>query len=300
MRICKESLEKAAEEISNGQCALLVNIEHDPTTMPIGKVIRAHVGKYDDTDYALYSEQEIFDDCYTTIVEGQTYILLKSLIDNRPFISSVNKGNCKLIVQTDSVNFESLDAAKDFFEELHKENDIETSYIARKSVIPDPELAFQLVEKSVTALLIYLASKTAVEKVGNHIIDNALIELDSLYTFIKTTILSAAKRFHPKNRPVTYVFRGYQDFLIEFIVQTTNPNIAIESIKEEKLVGALAEIKKLQCLFTNFQKIQLVYNVNEKAWEFNYLTTEQGEVIGTEKAYNTTVKKLDITLPNKE
>ena len=96
------------------------------------------------------------------------------------------------------------------------------------------------------------------------------------------------------------MFRGYQEFLIEFVVQTTNPNIAIESIKKEKLVGVLAEIEKLQRLFANFEKIQLVYNVNEGVWEFNYLTTEQGEVIGTEKAYNATVKKLDITLPNKE
>lgn len=300
MQICKEALEKTADEISNGKCVPLVNIEHDLTTMPIGKVIKAHVDKYDDTDYALYMEQEIFESSYTTIVDGQTYILLKSLVDNRPFASSVDNDNDKLLVQTDSVNFESLDAAKDFFEELHNEGDIETGYIARKSVIPDPELAFQLVEKSVTALFIYLASKTAIEKVGNHIIENALTELVGLYTFIKTAIISAAKRFHPQNRPVTYVFRGYQNFLIEFVVQTTNPNIAIESIKEEKLVGALTEIEKLQCLFSNFLRIQLVYNVDAKVWEFNYLTTETGEVIGTEKAYNATVKKLDIVFPNKE
>lgn len=300
MRICKEALEKAAQDISNGECALLVNIEHDLTTMPIGKVVRAHVDKYDDTDYALYMEQDIFEKSYSTTIDGQTYIMTKSLVDDRPFASRTDNTNDKLFIQTDSVNFESFDAAKDFLSELETERDVQTGFIARKSLIPDPELAFQLVEKSVTALFIYLASKTAIEKVGNHIIENALTELDSLYSFIKKAIITAAKRFHPQNRPVTYVFRGYQNFLIEFAVQTTNPNIAIESIKEEKLLGALEEIKKLQHLFSDFLKIQLVYNVDKEVWEFNYLTTQTGEVIGTEKAYNTTVKKLDIALPDKK
>lgn len=298
-KIHKEALEGAADDICNGKYAIPITIEHDLTTMPIGKIIKAHVGKYDDNDYALYAESDIFESNYL-ILDGQTYVFLKSTIDDRPFSSDVKNDNDKLSILTDSVNFESYDAANDFFEELRRDCDIETSYIFRKSVIPDPELIFQLVETSVNALFIYLASKTALEKIENHVLENALTELDNLYATIKTVIFSAVKHFRPKNRPVTYVFQLCRKFLIEFIVQTADPNIVLESLAVEKLLDALDAIERLQSLFSNFLKIQLVYDIDEKVWKFNYLTTEKGEVIGTELAYNATMRKFEIAVHNEK
>lgn len=295
-RITLEALEEAAENINNGRYAPSVGVEHDPTIIPIGKVTRAYVAKMDDSDYGLYCEQDMFTTRSTTI-NGDTYIVQKSLIDDRPLSSAMLENNEKLLVQTDFVNFSSLDDAKIFFEELSKEYDIETSYFGRKSLIPDPELIFQLMEKTITALFLYLASKPVVEKVGNHIVDCALSELDSLYEFIKKAIIKAAKQFVPANRPVTYIFTGTHDFVVELVVQTTNPNVAISAIKEDKLVGAFNEIERLKNCFTHFSKIQLVYNTGTKDWEFNYLATETGEVIGTEKTYKRSVKKIGLSFP---
>ena len=297
-QITLEALEDAAESVNSGKYAPSVGVEHDPTIMPIGKVTRAYVAKIDDSDYGLYCEQDMFS-ASPIIINGDTYIVQKSLIDDRPLSSAVLENNEKLLVQTDFVNFTSLDEAKLFFEELSKEYDIETGYFERKSLIPDPELIFQLMEKTVAALLVYLASKPIIEKVGNHIVDHALSELDSLYDFIKKAIIKAAKQFVPANRPVTYIFTGTHDFVIELVVQTANPNTVISAIKEDKLVGVINEIEKLKNHFASFSKIQLVYNLETENWEFNYIATETGEVIGTEKSYNRSVKKIELAFPGK-
>ena len=295
-RITLAALESAAEDITNGKCAPIVSVNHDPTIIPIGKIINAHVEKIDGNEHGLFFEQDIFS-TFSTEVDGTKYILLKSSVDDRPLSSNFSESSEKLLIQTDSINFKSYTDAAAFLKELSGEYDIETSYFGRKSAVPDPELIFQLLETTVSSLFIYLTGKPVIEKVGNHIVDRALVELDSLYTFLKKAIFAAAKRFIPANRPVTYVFTGKHEFLIELVVQTTNPNTAIKAISEEKLLGAVNEIESLKKHFSSFLKIQLVYNTETEQWEFNYIATERGEVIGTEKSYKKSMQKIEIAFP---
>lgn len=295
-RIALEALEAAAENIVHGKYVPSVGVEHDPTIMPIGKVVNAYVEKINNNDYALYCEQDMFS-AYSMERDGAKFVIQKSLIDDRPLTTSFLEQREKLLIQTDFVNFKSREDAAAFLKGLSDEYDIETGYCGRKSAIPDPELVFQLLETTVNCLFIYLTSKTVIEKVGNHIIDYALSELDDLYAFIKKAIISAAKQFIPANRPVTYIFTGKHEFVIELVVQTTNPNIAIEAISEEKLISVVSEIDNLKKHFSSFSKIQLVYNTETGQWEFNYIATDKGEVIGTEKSYKKSMKKIEIAFP---
>ena len=295
-RIALEALESAAETVVNGKYVPSVGVEHDPTIIPIGKIVNAYVEKINDTDYGLYCEQDMFS-IYPMEHDGVKFVMQKSLVDDRPLATSFLEQREKLLVQTDFVNFKSQEDAAAYLKELSDEYDIETGYCGRKSAIPDPELAFQFLEATVKGLFIYLASKPVIEKVGNHIIDHALSEFGGLYAFVKKAIISAAKRFVPANRPVTYVFTGKYEFVIELVVQTTNPNIAIEAICEEKLISVVSEIENLKKHFSSFVKIQLVYNTETGQWEFNYIATEKGEVIGTEKSYKKSLKKIELAFP---
>ena len=298
MRITKEALEKGAQDINEGVYVPTVTVNHDATIIPQGKVIKAYVEPYGDGDYALFVEQ-VFFKSYSTDIDGQRFILLKNTVDNRPLITGEVKGKSKLLVKADSVNFETREAAKEYFQYLNSEYDIETSQIARKALIPDPELVFQFLDSTVKAVLVYLVSKQAAEKIGEHIVEHALTELDEVYGFIKKAIVSGAKRLVPKNRPVTYVFMGNNGFVVELIVQTTNPNTAIDAIAKERLQQIFDETEHLQTIFSPFNKIQFTYNKGTSCWEFNYLTTEKGEVIGTEKSYKETAKKIDLAFPSK-
>ena len=49
--------------------------------------------------------------------------------------------------------------------------------------------------------------------------------------------------------------------------------------------------------FSSFVKIQLVYNTETGQWEFNYIATGKGEVIGTEKSYKKSLKKIELAFP---
>lgn len=49
--------------------------------------------------------------------------------------------------------------------------------------------------------------------------------------------------------------------------------------------------------FSSFVKIQLVYNTEKGQWEFNYIATEKGEVIGTEKSFKKSLKKIELAFP---
>lgn len=86
---------------------------------------------------------------------------------------------------------------------------------------------------------------------------------------------------------------------VESTFRTENPftPIAIEAICEEKLISVVSEIENLKKHFSSFVKIQLVYNTETGQWEFNYIATEKGEVIGTEKSYKKSLKKIELAFP---
>jgi len=300
MIISKEALEKAAFDISNGKYVPSFGVGHDLTIMPIGKVYKAYVDKFDEEDYALYTEQEVFDNIYDTIIDGEKYILAKSEVDNRPFALDEITFNEKLVIEADPVNFESHEKLLEYSSNLNDEFGVDVSNIFRKSVIPDPELVFKLVESSVKYLFIYLSSKQVIERVGDALVDTALNELKSLYEIIKKAIRSGTTYLLPKDRPVTYVFRGNLDYLIELVIKTKNPDTAIESVGKDKLKEVIDKIDGIKEQFSMLRRVQFIYNEIENKWEFNYLTTEKGEVIGTEKSYKKSAKLVDLYLRNSD
>jgi len=296
MQISKEALEKAAHDINEGKYVPTVGIEHDLTILPIGKVYKASVDRFGEKDYALHIEQEIFENISSATINGENYIVLKSDVDERPFVLDKISNNKKLTIETDLVNFESIEKSKEYLDSLRAEYDINFEPIARKSVIPDPELVFELAQNSVKYLLIYLCSKQVVERVGDALVDAVLNEANKLYVLVKKAIKTGSKYLIPQNRPVTYVFKGSLNYIIELIIKTTNPDVAISALNKEKLKEAIEKIDSVKEQFPKMCRVQLIYNENQDKWEFNYLTTETGEVIGTEKAYSKSAKLMEIYL----
>lgn len=60
-RIAKEALEDAVKDINEGLYAVGVGMEHDPTVMPIGKVLSGRMVTFEDGEYGIEIEQEIFE-----------------------------------------------------------------------------------------------------------------------------------------------------------------------------------------------------------------------------------------------
>ena len=119
-RIALEALEAAAENIVHGKYVPSVGVEHDPTIMPIGKVVNAYVEKINNNDYALYCEQDMFS-AYSMERDGAKFVIQKSLIDDRPLTTSFLEQREKLLIQTDFVNFKSREDAAAFLKGLSDE-----------------------------------------------------------------------------------------------------------------------------------------------------------------------------------
>lgn len=77
---------------------------------------------------------------------------------------------------------------------------------------------------------------------------------------------------------------------IELVVKASSPEDvlnAIEMASDGYIAGQTEKYR--QYLSGSLKKIQYLYNVETRKWEVNYMVTNTGHVIGSEKCYEKTV-----------
>lgn len=285
-RFTREAFENAANDVNDSGSVPSVGINHDSTIMPFGKVIRAEVLPMDNGEYKMEITQEIFEEEYFLELEGGTrYILNKSSCDERPFVEDDYDSN-DTTVSIDLINFENQEDISEI-QELVEEYSALNGIIARKALIPDPEIIFQVANGIVGVLL----SKKVIDSVGDRVLNNLLDEVDKFYALTRELIVKYSKLAIPKNRPQMYVFKMWDECNIELVVVTTYPEEVMESIKKERLNNINNELIDLKQHFM-LRRVQFIYENGN--WIFNYLCTDKGEVIGTEKSYNKRVKAFEL------
>lgn len=64
-----------------------------------------------------------------------------------------------------------------------------------------------------------------------------------------------------------------------------------QALSSEKLSTFINDVDSVKDVIDEpTYKIQYIYNENNACWEFNYLSTSTGKVIGSEKCYKKTMK----------
>jgi hypothetical protein len=281
-RFSRNCLEDSAQLINSGSRPV-VNIEHDPTLPPMGKILEAKVEKRDDGEYQLVAIREIFERTFwAEFQDGTRLFKQESETDRRPFMDKYAGLSGDYGITYDFVNFDSREAIELFLEEVRSQSEVEfaTNVMGRKSKIPDPEIIVQIANTIAT----YLVAKKVLERVGDKLVDLALAETAKFYSFVRSAVISATKYMRPEGRPVTYVFVAPGNPTIEFIARSSAPNLVISAMTLEKLEAALSNARYFH---QSFGAVRIQYLLNkEGAWEFNYLLTDTGAVIGTEKSYS--------------
>ncbi len=118
------------------------------------------------------------------------------------------------------------------------------------------------------------------------------------YSFIRSVIFAAAKYARPKGRPVTYIFTAPGDPAIEFVARSTNPNEVVNAVLLEKLEAALSNADYLR---EQLGAVRIQYFLSERGeWEFNYLLTGNGAVIGTEQSLSRRVRRMELMIKEVE
>jgi hypothetical protein len=166
--------------------------------------------------------------------------------------------------------------------------DFTDSTFGRKSAIPDPEFIIKIAETIGT----YLVAKKVVDKAGDKVVDLVMEDVAKFYSFVKAITGSAIKYTLPKNRPITYIFVVSYAPVIEFIVRSNNPNSVLSAVSMDKLEKPISEAMELH---ENLGADKIQYLLSKKGeWEFNYLLTCTGQVIGTKQAYSRRTKKIEL------
>lgn len=290
MRMTKEALESAAISI-NGPRKVKMGIEHDETIPPLGKVLEAWVEPTDDGEYRLVQSSEIFEQFEEAVLPDGTVLLKQEgEINQQPFVIGERVDTKGFALLYDRINFGTEDNRRAFLNEVKESSEVyfEDGEFFRKSVIPDPEIVIHLSE----LLVQYLIAKKVLEQAGDQVIELALQEVSRFYSFARSVIMTVFKYALPKNRPITHVFELPGTPFVQFVACTTDADLILSAIVEDKLESALAQVDQLQTLL-HAEKIQFLLNA-EGQWEFNYLLTDTGGVVGTEKSFSRRTRRLQL------
>ena len=276
----KEALESALKFI-NGDRKPRLGLEHNQTFPPLGRINNGEVFQGKDGEYYLLADQEYFDKVERIkLLNGLELFRHSFSEENYPFAECDFKSIDKIEILYDPANIENYRKGQSFIQDLKKGSKIEFNgaEFMRKSEIPDPEIIIRLTE--ILGIALGIGLRKIPEKLGEAI-GNDLVEV---YKLLKKTIKKSISELIPKTKPIHFIVEiPIEQSLVELIVTTRNPDVAINAYKE----GVLSQLKQeIEISIKTFNAEKVQYFLNEdNEWELNYLLTKDGKVIGTKKSF---------------
>jgi hypothetical protein len=289
-RIAPDSLDPVAAKINDGPRLPLL-IEHDKTIPPLGKVVAARVEDRSDGERQLIYTEEHFPQARPLSLHGSTLLVTESASDRRPFKAPEPVEIA--VIGADLVNFDSESDRQLFLDEVRQATaePFETQLEFRYSYIPDPELVITAAKALAATLLGKKLLDVAVDAVGEKVKQ----DFGRLYDLVRAAVVSFARRAVPKNRPITYVLPLAQEAgqpVIEFVAVTTSPSAYLSAITLPQLLKAVARAHDLHATIPA-SKIQFLL-AEDGTWQFNYLLSTTGAVIGTDASFRRQARRLAI------
>lgn len=278
--IAKGALEGMLPQL-NGKRKPRLGLEHIRTFPPFGAIMNGELTKGKDEHYYLTAEMVYFDKRELINLEDGTKLVKEFFSEGEfPFIECAVSEVAKLSISTDPVNFDKFEDIEEIYKLIRQETNIEfeTKEFGRKSELPDPETIITIT--TILASTLGIIKSKVTEKLGEAIGD----DLSKFYKLIAKLVTETIKKVKPANRPKTFVISyPNTECNIELVITTHKADRVLNSLTKEKLELIAYKIEQLKNLEP--EKIQFTYTDNE-SWEFNYLLSKNGSVIGTVKSFN--------------
>ncbi len=290
-RIAPDSLDPAAAKINDGPCLPLL-IEHDHTIPPLGKAVAARVEDRSDGERDLVCTHELFPAPRPLhLPDGSTLLFTESETDRRPFTTPEPVETT--VIGADPVNFESESDRQLFLDEVRQATaePFAAELALRYSYIPDPELVITAAKAIAATLVGKKLLDVAIDAVGEKVKQ----DFGRLYDLVRAAVVSFARRAVPKNRPITYVLPLPQEPgqpVIEFVAVTSTPSTYLAAITLPQLLQAVVRAHGLHATIPA-SKIQFLL-AEDGTWQFNYLLSTTGAVIGTDASFRRQARRLAI------
>lgn len=291
-----ESLESASE-LANGARSIPFTAGHDPFCMPIGKITETWGEPYED-EHALIARIYVEDDIrYLTHTAHGTQLVCLDFEDApKPFKRAyVDIDENQIIVGADLTNFDSRQEFIEFTNDVDKiDDEITCKSLGRLSIVPEPLIQFIVSNPELSsALAVGVWMLSRVEKFIRYTVDETLRKAaddlsDSLSGKIRDIMTAYRNRQSGDSRPVLTKIVIPGDVNLILLTRTASvdefPDIDLTSLTE-----AMEEFGEfLQCA-----EEATFARAGNNGWEFQYLKTRSGKVIGTPECYERTIKKLE-------
>lgn len=276
----KNALESMLSKL-NGKRKPRLGLEHIRIFPPFGAISNGELFQGEDEQYYLSAEMMYYDKReYVTLDDG-TKLLKEYFSEGEfPFIECEESEVSNVSIATDPANFEKINEHKEIYESVKQESDLEfeTSEFGRKSQLPDPEILITITK--ILAISLGIVKSKVTEKLGDAIGG----DLAKFYKLVSKLAVETIKKAKPSNRPKNFVISYPNNKCnIELVITTHRADEVLNSLTIEKLKIIADKVKQLE----NFDSEKIQFTLNEDGvWEFNYLLTKTGAVIGTIKSFN--------------
>lgn len=275
-QIPEEELLEIAEEINAGNAAIRLGVEHDPTILPIGKIVNAKMLTINENEIAIEAEIDEFLNDFSKMIGpcGDAWYVGESKLDTRPFVQYThdNKGN--ILFSINPIYFQDKD-----FEDIKgalEQEEIQVEENIQKAFSPEIQLVIEVVER----LMVFLLIKKSTEKIADAVADDIV----GLYSSLKKGIQLFFCRLSESCKKV--VVLSAPNSPIELVVTANDADLVINAYEKLENLDIQSEIQKYETYFGDtIDKIQYLYTKEDNEWKVNYLTTKSGKSIGTEKCY---------------
>ena len=296
--VTKEAIHSVADGI-NGDHAIPLIVDHDPTAFPLGKLIDGWVEPFGDGHAAMariYLDEHPFSAKHRRT--GEELVRLSFRDHPKPFVRRGHKPvqEGRNTVRVDLANFPSMHAYEEFrsgLQETDRTMDCQHG-INRHSIGPEPFLALILSDPVISATLAAIgiwAFKRAkkfvtytvdesMKKVGDELSDTISAKLNGIVRHYVT-------RKEQDNRPTTTQITIPGDLELNLIIET-EADKEIPIINFNRLVDT---VTKFGDILEQADSATFMLSKTEN-WKLQYLTTKSGETIGTKECYDRTIEQL--------
>lgn len=273
-----------ADQLNNADFVPRMGLNHDRTLLPVGKVISGELVPRDG-DVLLEATIDDFIDEFESCVgpNGENLYIGKSSVDSRPFAEEPALSDAHLMLKINPLYF-SKEAFADVTEYLQEECDVDVDTTIEKGLDTVIQLVFVFAAGYLTKSLAPKVNEKTAEKLSDAISDDIV----GGYELLKKVIVYVTKKIASVGKK-NYIFIE-PDQPVEFIVKARTAEEVLNAFSKLNEFD-FASVTEQFNHFTNdnLAKIQFLFDSVDGKWEMTYLTTKDGQVIGTEVNYKKAV-----------
>ena len=274
-------------EVVNGNLKLRYLVNHRRDLPPVGYLDNAEIIRNGAIHHALVEPIAFLN---RKVADWNPDLIIEDSGTPLSFVSRGNNEQTKICISVDKNNFRSFESFNRTGQSLSEvfEGEVTLDASMRKSYLPDPQLVVTLVgyytvfKPLLKPLLEKIGEKIA-EDIGEDAYKFAKNASKKLLSNIADTIRIARKNMVPKNKVLLTIFEIPGDPYIELQIKSDDANRIVKAISDKNLSKIHQRVHDLQGKI-DISEICFVYNSKDK-WEFTYLISRTGEVVGTKSTF---------------